>query len=252
MTRSTVVVVAVVAALVPSACSHSAKKAAPTRSTQAAGPVSVYTVAPLTDIVVKVIQAYNYNAGHPGAPLTVTTETQQVIARSVASGKPAVVVLPGAWLKAMSGVSHTGSFGRSLAVIAVPAKNPRHVTDVKAFAAGSGLRTAVCGPSSVFGNLTLLVLRKAGVKPDPHTVGIDCQVKALQRVAAGKLDAALMFRNGLQVPSGVKLLDIAEKQNLIVNLSYGAVGNSAPASQFGTFMASAPARRLLSENGYLP
>ncbi len=258
MQRLTVVVAGVVAGVVAvvvlGACGGANKSASSGTATTTSGTTSgtgteVVTVQPLQEIVTKVVDAYE--AGHSGVKVAVKVVTDAELTKSASGRGPLVVVSSTAALEAVKGL-HPGSLGRDLAVIAVPAANPKHITTAQAFASKSGLRTEVCGATTSIGNFSLLVLAKAGVTPAPATVHAGCEQDALQKVAKGSLDAALMFRGGLTVPTGVKLVAIAAPQNIVVPVSYATVGTSAGTDAFAAFLASGTAQNVLTENGYLP
>ena len=252
MRGSKLLVAPVVAALLLGACGSDDDNGSSGSTTegQAGTALAVYTVPQLEDIVQEVVQAYE--AENPEASVEITTEGQAAIAASVGDKKPDVAILPALVLDPISEGLEPASFGRTLAVIAVPADNPGDVADLTAFAADTDLRTQICGEDTEIGNFSLIVLSRAGVNPDPDTVAAGCEAEALQQVAAEELDAALMFRGGVEVPDGVAIVDINEEANLIIDLSYVVIDDSAGATGFGEFLASDAAREILTAKGYLP
>jgi ABC-type molybdate transport system substrate-binding protein len=252
MRRRAVLGLAIVVAVVFAGCASDDKAAPAASSSSKPDNLVTVTVTPdLEDIVTQVIHAYEKD--DPSLQFQVFTHTHDGITEAVANKKTDVAVLPALWLlePASKGLT-TGRFGRNLAVIAVPTGNPRHVTDTRVFAAGSRVRTAVCAVDTAQGNFGLYVLAKAGVKPDPATVASGCDAKALQQLVDGTLDAVLLFRNGLTVPNGVTLLDIADDQNVVIDLSYVVMGTSSATAKFGAFLSSDAVRALLTQSGYLP
>lgn len=250
MRRSAVSMVAAVVVLVLGACGSDDKAAPPASSSRDPNTVVVSAALLLQPVVDEIVEAYR--SDHPDVPFEVTGHGEAIITDSIVAREPDVAILPAAWLEPVRDGLPTGAvgaFGRSLAVIAVPAGN---VTGTNAFAAGSGLRTAVCAGLTRFGNLGTIVLSKSGVTPDPDTVGEGCEADALQQVAEGRLDAALVFRGGLTVPAGVELLDIDESQNLILDLSFAVISESPNAIDFGAFLDSDTVQQVLAAHGYLP
>jgi ABC-type molybdate transport system substrate-binding protein len=249
MTRKTLVVGALVAALLLGACG-SDKKASTTGSTPKAGGLVVNTVASLKTVVTSIVTAYNKN--HPRAPFRVVVETQAVMKKAVATSKPQIAI-DGNALRVLVKGAKKGSVGRNVAVIAVSTSNPHHVTNLNAFAATSGLKTKVCGAKSVIGNFSALVLGKAKIKPNPATVAFDCEAKALADVAANRLDAVLMYRADHAVPSGVTLVTVPDAQNITIPISYAVIGGtSGPRFVFEKYLSSPAARAILTRAGYLP
>ncbi len=254
MKRWTVLVAVVAVALALSSCGSDKKPASLGGTTVkgGGGTVTAYTTAQLARIVNDLGLAYT--AKVPGVHVRVIVEATAAIGEFVAAGQPQIAIADEGTIKAAAKKLTVHRFGRNLAVIAVATANPRHIADVKAFAAGSGLRTVVCGAATSIGNFAVGVLAKAGVKPAPSTIHppADCLTKYLSQIAAGTLDAALLFRNDATLPKGVKLLSIPDAQNLVVNFSYVTVGSSAPIVAFGDFIAGATGRHVLTLNGYLP
>jgi ABC-type molybdate transport system substrate-binding protein len=251
--RSSVVAVAVVAALALGACGSS-KKSGTTTTTKKGKPagVVVYTIPQLKSVLTALVHAYN--KANPKLPfrLPITTDTQRGVAGSVAQARAGVAVLPVTSLKKLAAGETKGTFGRNLAVIAVPAANPHHVSDLKSFASTSGLRTAACGPKTAFGNAPYALLIRAHITPSKGAVLFDCEAKVLQDLAKGTLDAALLYRAGLTVPPGVKLLAVPTAQNVILEYSYVLVGPAPKVAAFGKFLASSAAQAILTKKGYLP
>jgi hypothetical protein len=251
MTRKTVVVSVLIAALVLAACG-SDKKGSTTASTSKHGKkgLAVTTLSPTETIVTALVTAYN--KAHPHLPqLRVVVESGGALTKAVKTSSPQIAV-DGNVLKAAVKGAHKGTLGRNLAVIAVSTANPHHVSGLTAFAATSGLHTQVCGSKTSIGNFTALVLAKAKVKPNPATLAFDCNAKALADVASGKLDAALMFRAGTKMPSGIKLVAIPDAQNILVPVSYAAIGTAPGMAAFEKFLATKVAHAVLTRGGYLP
>jgi ABC-type molybdate transport system substrate-binding protein len=95
-------------------------------------------------------------------------------------------------------------------------------------------------------------LQKGGVTPAATTVKGDCQTAALQQIAKGTLDAALMFRNEVTRPTGTKFLSIPDKQNVIFPFAYTTVGSNSGATAFVKYLTTESAKRILVSKGYLP
>ncbi len=183
-----------------------------------------------------------------------STENDQAALVEIVSGenRPPVTLIPNAWLEGVEGVEAT-PFGRNLAVIVTPAGNPEGIEDLTAFAADSGLNVAACGDSTQFGNLAALTLANAGVEAadDVASSEENCEQEALEQVAAGDLDAALVFRSGVEVPDGTEVVEVPEESNTVIEVSY-VLGEGEDAAAFGEFVESDEGQQILEENGYLP
>jgi ABC-type molybdate transport system substrate-binding protein len=248
MTRKTLVVGALVAALLLGGCGSDKKSGTPTGNSK--GGLAVHTVPALKDIVTKIVTAYNKT--HPRGQFHVVVETEAVIQQAVTKPTPQVAIDTTALKDVVKG-ARTGTLGRNLAVIAVSTTNPHHVSGLTAFAATSGLKTKVCGPKTSLGNFTLVVLARAKIRPNPSAVAFDCEAKALADVASNKLDALLMFRVGHKAPAGVKLIQIPDAQNFEVKVTYAVIGPaSGPLGVFEKYLSSPPAHAILTQSGYRP
>ncbi|MEY2459682.1 MAG: hypothetical protein QOG30_1512, partial [Acidimicrobiaceae bacterium] len=178
MRRSTVLAVALVAALLLGACGNDTK--ADSTGSNDPNTVDVLTAPSLKNLVTKVLAAYKKD--HPGTQFHVFTQDQPAITKSVDERKADIAVLPDVWLSKLTTQLTPRSFGRNLAVIAVATDNPHNITDLSVFAAGSGLRTHVSGVRSGFGDFMQPVLDKAGIVPDPASVSYGGEDQALQDV----------------------------------------------------------------------
>lgn len=244
MKRWMVVTVAVVAMVPLSACGSDKKPASLESPTNA---VSVVTGPGVEQVATKLVAAYKTD--NPTVKITVTSVLPAAVKASIAKGTSEVAISTS---DVFTAADKPQPFGRNLAVIAVPAANPKHVANLSVFAAKSGLRTAVCGQATSLGNFVLGVLTRANVTPAPGTVHEGCEATSVQQIAAGSLDAAVMFRTNVVVPKTVKLIAVDAKANLVFPFSYATVGASAATVAFGKYLATAPARAILTENGFLP
>lgn len=245
MTRSKIMAVALVVAVVSASCG-SDDSSGSTNDTKAPSSLSIYTPAALDEIVSEL--ADDYGSKHSEIKIRVLKQDKAALAGTVTKARPGVAVLVKQWLPAGPQATKARPFGRNLAVIAVPTGNPGRITDATAFDPAEDLRTAVCDSSG----LLHLRLAKSGFKPDPSIIKAGCEVDSLKKVASGKLDAALMFRAGLDLPDGVELIDIPKAKNIVIDLSYVVLGSSRGAIAFGKYLASDPAKRILTRRGYLP
>jgi Bacterial extracellular solute-binding protein len=206
---------------------------------------TVHTVPPLEPVVRELVDAYNRTA-EAGVQIAALPPNEAV--EAVTLGMPAI--LPGVSLAATGAESTV--IGRNLAIIVVPAGNPAQVTGVGAFAAASGLDTAVCGPDTPFGNFGALVLAFGGVRADPSVVKEGCEAEALARVARGELAAALVFRAFLPIPESAEVVNLPDDRNIVIDIRYAPAEAGADRGSFEAFLASDPAEQILSRQGFLP
>ena len=243
MRRSPLLAAFLIAAVAMAACSDDGGTS--TRRPAAGTSGTIHTVRALEPVTARLLDVYKTVDPDANLALKVSPQAQAV---QGAEGTDGIAILPTVWL---AGVDST-ALGRSLAIIAVPSGNPGQVTGVGAFAAEAGQKTAACGPDTVLGNFAAVVVLLGGVEPDPDRVRAGCAGRAVDRVARGELDAALVFRTAVRIPDGVEVIELPEDQNLIIEIAYAGRANSEDARAFVRFLGSDPAKLILADEGFLP
>jgi molybdate transport system substrate-binding protein len=223
-------------------------EAAPASDPEVGSGASVHTVPQLEDIVTRLRDAFGDD--NQDTELSVTVGPQNQVTEAMSEDSASMAVLPGPALDDPD--ADAAVLGRNLAIITVPEGNPAGVTGVDAFAAGAGAQTAICGADSMFGNFAAIVVRLGGVEPDRDRVSAGCEGEAVGRVASGELDAALVFRNGVEIPEGVEVIDIPEEQNLVIDIHYVKPDGDEVIRDFAAFLESDRAVMILTQQGYLP
>jgi DNA-binding transcriptional LysR family regulator len=208
---------------------------------------TVRTVEELEALATMLVDGYH--ADNPDSELTVTVESQNDVVQTASAGT-GVALLPEELLAGTGAASTV--IGRVLAIIVVPEGNPAQVTGVDAFSMDAGVAARACGPDSSLGNFAEMVVRLGGVEPDPARMGTDCGADAVEQVAQGELDAALVFRNGVTLPSGVEVIELPEDQNVIVDVAYTPSAGDDLAAGFAAWLGSDAATQILTDEGYLP
>ena len=212
--------------------------------------VDVIAVEQLEPVMRDLVAAYQDT--QPETDAVLDLQAMQKIVDSIDAGAADVAVVPQQWIAPVDPKLDTAQLGRNLLVIAVPAGNPRAITNLDAFAASSGLRVGACSPESALGNLATGVLAGAGIQFDRAIAGFDCSQEAVDQVAAGQLDAALSFRAELNVPDGVDMIDLPSDHNLVIPILTVKMGSSPGTADFIAFLQSEAAQRVLTEHGLLP
>ena len=209
--------------------------------------VDVVTVAPLEQLSTALRDAFA--EANPDMPVKVTTvDDQAAITKAVDSAD--VVIAPRPWLVDATDATLI-PLATTRVAIAVAAGNPQGI-DLNAFAASSGKRTRICGEQTGLGNFTVAVLRANGIQPDPSTVAAGCEAEAVQQVAKGDLDAALLFRSGIVVPDGVDWVPIPDDKNIVIRVVAADVGGSDQAESFTSFIGTEDAKAVVESEGFLP
>jgi ABC-type molybdate transport system substrate-binding protein len=247
--HSKVLVAPLVVAVLMVACSDDDET--PATSTVADGAaLSVHIPAEYEEAVGLVVDAFE--SENPDADVEVVVEEMDGLTASVVDETADVAILPQLWLDDLDSTAPTGEFGRNLPIIVVPEGNPGGIEGTEAFASDSGLSTAVCGPETAIGKISVLALGSTGVTPDPATVAAGCEAEVVSQVAAGELDAAFIYRMGTVLPDGVEVVDAPVDDNFVFEITYVVVDESAAADDLIEFIASDTGQEILTENGYLP
>lgn len=248
--RSRLLAAFLVAAVALAACGDDGDDETSTPSPEGGTAGTIHTVAPLEGVATRLLEAYRSN--NPDSDLALTVSPQAQAVQAVADGAGSLAILPRAWLARAGPDVESTMLGRSLGIIVVPAGNPGQVTGVSAFAPGTGLETAMCGPDTPFGNFAALIVRLGGVEPDAARVRSGCAGDAVNQVASGQLDAALVFRNNVTIPEGVEVISIPDDQNLIIEVAYTQLADNEATRAFVDFLGSNRAQQLLTRQGLLP
>jgi ABC-type molybdate transport system substrate-binding protein len=187
----------------------------------------------------------------PQIDVAVTLHGKEGLIDVAESGNPDLVIFPDAW-QLDTGDAAVAPFGRNLAVLVTPPGNPANVQGLEAFGEGSTARVLACGPELPFGNLIAIVLVQANVSPRPGTVEADCEQEAADRVAAGDLDAALMFRTAIGTRNDVATTPVAGDANIVLNVSYYSPNPSPDVERFVAFVESTAGEEIRTAEGLLP
>jgi ABC-type molybdate transport system substrate-binding protein len=240
------IVALVIAALVATGCRDDGDGSTPNDEGSA---LSVYTPAELEDFVRPLVDAYE--TANEGESVEIVVNEQAAITGAITSGLADVAIVAEQWLEELGDEVDPQPLGRTVQVIGVAEGNPENVEGLDAFAADSGLSTRVCSNETSLGNLSLLALGAAGITPDPDTVDEGCEDEAMEQIAAGDLDAVLLFTGGVTVPEGTEFLDIDDDSTIFdFPIVYVAQEDTDAITSFTDFLDSPEAQDIVEEMGY--
>src|SRR5688500_17445083 len=114
-----------VAAVVLIACSSDTSAPSSASSSPAPDLIHVTTTPAQEAMVTKVVDAFRRE--EPSVQFKISTHGYLALTNAVAHREADLAVLPSEWLDQVRDDLSSGSFGRNLAVIALPASNPRGV-----------------------------------------------------------------------------------------------------------------------------
>ena len=242
---------ALAAALLVSACGGTG--AASTADDPAAGPVTVFAAASLTEVFTALGERYEQQ--HPGAEVTFSFAGSQALVAQVQQGAPADVLATAdeksaAVVRPELAADPVVLARNRLALVTEPG-DPRGVTTLADLAA-PGLKVVLAGPTVPVGKAARAALAAAGVTVRP--VSEEPDVKAvLQKVRLGEADAGIVYATDLvaagDAVSGTPLPGVS-------NAYPAAVLADAPhpeaAAAFLDLARSPDGLELLTRAGFLP
>jgi molybdate transport system substrate-binding protein len=220
------------------------------------GTVTVFAASSLTEVFTALGKKFE---SRPGTKVQFSFGASSDLAEQISSGAPADV-FASASPDSMATVTDAGdatgkpvTFVRNRLEIAVPKGNPGHVAKLSDFAKPQ-LKIALCAPEVPCGSAAVKAFQIAGIKPKPDTLEADVKA-ALQKVALGEVDAALVYRTdvkaagdkveGIDFPEGAKAIN----DYPIVALSGGS--NPAAAKAFVDLVLSPTGRAAFDAAGFM-
>lgn len=200
-----------------------------------------------------------FEAENPGVDVTYTFGSKEDLAARLQKGEKADMVVDyPEYVKEIGAQPLAGStavpVGEDHLQIVVPKGNPKGVKDLKAFGDRS-LRTGLCDPNGYFlcGRAGRELLTTQGVDAQPAATEI-VPATLLDKVSAGQLDAALMFRTDVGARAGeFTTIDLIDPPAPVVPYELVRTRSSTPAVQFAQFVQSSEnANNTLTAVGLRP
>lgn len=251
--RPTLGTLVVAAALAAAACGGGAPGEA-----EADRELVVSAAASLTDAFGAMERSFE--AAHPGVDVRLNLAGSSTLRMQILEGAP-VDVFASADTANMERVAAAGEvagepriFARNRLQIAVPAGNPAGIDGLEDFA-DEDLLLGLCAAEVPCGALAREALRKAGVRPAVDTHEPDVRA-LLTKVAAGELDAGLVYRTDVIAASeAVDGVDLPGEARVVAEYPIAALRRSAhpaAAERFVDFVLSGKGRAVLAELGFAP
>lgn len=243
MKRRPVLLLVVLALLLPlTACGGSS------------GPkLTVFAAASLKEAFTAL--GHRFEKEHPGTQVQFSFGASDALVQQIRSGAPAGVIAT-ASTKTMdqinSRILQRKDFASNTMEIAVPAKNPAHITGLKDLTR-PGVKVAVCQAAVPCGTVAAQVFANAHLKVTPATEEADVK-SVLTKVGLDEVDAGIVYVSdvrtagrqvkGIAIPSGVNATTtypIAQVQGS---------KQSKLAGEFEQLVLSAAGRKALAERGF--
>lgn len=219
------------------------------------GEVVVSAAASLADAFEEM--AFSFEEAHSGVDVVLNLGASSALRDQILEGAPADV-FASADTKTMDAVVAGGAaagtpavFARNRLAIAVPAGNPASVSGLGGFADES-LLIGVCAEDVPCGRLGREALASAGVTPSVDTEEPDVRA-LLVKVAAGELDAGLVYITDVAAVSGVEGITIPDADNVVTDYPIAVLAEAPDpdaATAFVDFVLSDDGRSILASYGF--
>jgi molybdate transport system substrate-binding protein len=215
------------------------------------GTIRVYGPPELASVGTRLVQGFA--SENPRADITFTPEAPRESMLRFIAGAEADVFISDAenllLLRAyLNGLPRTKGFARDSLVLAVPKGNPKFIRSLED--AGALPPEAVCTP--------LYMLERSAIPLDEVTVPLnqkpepDCRTTAMDRLAAGELDAVLVPGSAIGYLRGREAdrIRLPAPGNLVASYQMVLISDNEAARGFEAFLTSDRGVDIIAESGY--
>lgn len=254
-----ILIAALAAGLLASACSSSGGTAPPAggsgNGSELSGTITVLAAASLTDSFTTI--ANQFKAAHSGVSITFSFGASSDLATEIQQGNPADV-FASASTKTMDQIGDAAlepmDFATNTMEIATPPGNPKDVTSV-ADLAKSDVKVAVCDYAVPCGTVAKQVFDNAKVTVKPAASEQDVK-STLTVVESGEVDAGVVYVTDVRA-AGSKVSGVAIPDDVNATTTYPISvlkdsKNSALAKAFVAYVLSADGQRVLRDAAFAP
>lgn len=217
--------------------------------------ITVFAAASLTDAFTQL--AVDFETDHTESTVELNFGASSALREQIRSGAPADV-FASANLATMEQLAEAGAlagaprvFATNALEIAVPVGNPAGLTGLADFGRDE-LVLGLCAEQVPCGQLAREMLAAAGVTPAPDTDEPDVRA-LLTKVAAGELDAGIVYRTDVLADDGVEGIVVPEDQNVVADHPIAVLadaGEPAAATAFVEFVVGPDGQQLLATYGF--
>lgn len=224
-----------------------------------AGPVAlqVYAASSLQQPFEEI--GDRFEAQHRGVEVELTVAGSSTLAEQIRQGAPADV-FASADPSAMDTLAEAGlqgaapvDFTSNTLMIAVPAGNPAHVTDLASLGR-EDLRVVVCAPVVPCGAAALEVQRAAGTSLAPVSEE-QSVTDVLNKVSVGEADAGLVYVTDVQrageAVEGIAIPEAAEAVNVYPVTTVAGSAHGALGEEFVELVTGETGQQILAAHGFV-
>jgi molybdate transport system substrate-binding protein len=256
-------------AVLLAACSGAARIEPSATAGSGSGSLTVYGAASLKHALDRMKTAWD--SSHPGATLTISTDSSAALETQIEQGAPADVFLSADTANPKKLVSKgladgaAKDFAGNLLTVIVPAANPARIASPRDLAR-SGVKVIAAGADVPITRYAMQVVRnlarESGYPPDfaaGYTANIasreDNVMAVVTKVALGEGDAAIVYVTDARAEP--KVTSVAIPRDANVPATYAGVvdkasANPATAHEFLDWVAGPDGQAILASFGFLP
>lgn len=245
-----VLVGAVTATLIMTACGGSAPGSPDGATHASGGTVVVVAAASLTESLTRIAQ--DFESANPGTDVEVSFGSSSTLVQQVNNGAPANVIALAGEAAAQpldeALVKDQRVFATNVLEIAVPPDNPAKVTGIDDLGR-TGLKVVLCASTVPCGQATDATFRKARIVPS--VVSREVDVKAtLAKVRLGEADAAVVYHSDVVAARGtVTGIEIPPPFNTTLRYPVVRLDDDPATRAFVDFVLGAESRTTLTSFG---
>jgi molybdate transport system substrate-binding protein len=195
-----------------------------------------------------------FEKDHPGTKVRFSFGASSDLATQVQQGAPADVLATASTttMDQVDQVEDVKDFARNTMEIAVPAKNPAHITSLRDLAR-PGVKVAVCQAQVPCGVVAATVLKNAGLHVEPVTEEADVK-SVLTKVELDEVDAGIVYVSDVHTaPSTVRGVPIPAKVNAVTTYPISVLATTKSqslAEDFVSLVLSRAGRKAMADAGF--
>jgi molybdate transport system substrate-binding protein len=224
-------------------------------SAAVSGTVTVFAASSLKEAFTTL--GKQFESAQPGTTVKFSFGASSELAEQINQGAPADV-FASASPKNMKQVVDAGeasastNFVMNVMEVAVPPRNPAHVTSVTDLA-NSGVKVALCQPQVPCGAVAAEVFKNAKITVKPVTLEPDVK-STLSKVELNEVDAGVVYVTDVRA-AGSKVKGIVIPDNLNASTEYpiavlAKAPNATGAQAFVAYVLSSAGQSVLSADGF--
>lgn len=199
--------------------------------------------------------AHRFQQAHPDVTVDLSFGASDVLAEQVNQGAPADVFAtasPKTMDIAGDAVTDRTTFASNSMEIAVPAKNPAHITKL-ADVTRPGVKLALCQAEVPCGAVAAKVFANAHLTARPVTQEVDVK-SVLTKVSLGEVDAGIVYVSDVKTAGdSVRGVRIPASVNSVTSYPISVVKDTDQAGlarEFEGLVTGAKGRKVLAANGF--